>query len=201
MNEDLYDLAGGILFVSAKRVHARYKDFVDLGDVQQEGWIWVLKHGPKVREWLGEDSQDPRWGANKLGLSLRREMERFCRREKATITGYKPEDEFYYNTGIVDQVLTLIYQPSSGSRAPDESKGRKPSQPSEGGNLSAMLADVAAAVDTLDQPSKDLIVYKYFANWSNAKIARNLGIKDETAAIRLRSVLDRIVDELGGEKP
>lgn len=194
----------GIVSSVARQLKSRYYDFVDREDVEQELWVWLLEHGDKVSVW-DEQYESPRTVERLIARSLRNAGEKFCRREKATKTGYEPEDEFFYSISMVADLLQLYFDPEymfPGSIQYGESGSGKP--PQEGGNLQAMVADVGRAYEALSEHDQWLLALVYEGPDRKDGItflSVEWGVSYDAADKRIRRVLGRLRKNLGGPRP
>ena len=201
IHPDAFDIAA----VAARQVARRYRNRVDLEDVRSECHLWLTKHPHKVEEWLSDDLEaaDRKAGAAKLALSLRRAADRWCRKEKAVRSGYRPGDEFFYTPSMVQELLPAAFnhdQWSLAAAVEDDGPKRK-TQPSEGGNVMAMLSDVRTALRQLEPDEKILMWELHHRRLTQKELAGKYGIAESTMSERLGRIYERMVDLLGGASP
>lgn len=89
--------------------------------------------------------------ARKLQRALRKSAESVARRAKAAATGYRPEDEYYYSTAVIDRLLPYALDPEATpppTLADEMQINRSHSGKAEGyGGWEAAVADIRSAVD------------------------------------------------------
>ena len=77
----------------------RYRTYVEKGDLTQEAWAFVLSRAEQFNELLSVDSElQQKWNEKKIAWQIRRNLERYARKEKASKSGYQINDEAYYDT-------------------------------------------------------------------------------------------------------
>lgn len=199
-------MVDSVVYSVAKQLRGKYRGYVELDDVAQELWIWVITHTAKLDEWMEE--HHPKSVQRLLAKSLRNHGEKFCRREKAGTVGYDPiEDEFFYSLGMVTDMLTLYFDPEW--REPKgvnyETLAAPSGGSSDGMNLVAMVADVGKAYERLSRADQSLLRDIYGSGDPHDNIAAlaldSGGITYNAADHRVRRVLGRIRAQLGGPRP
>jgi hypothetical protein len=194
---EAFDMCRSSAWTAAKR----WGRHADRDDIQQELAVWCLRHPHKIEEWLSGTDDERKRGQGKLGLTLRREADKYVRREKASAAGYSVDDEFFYNTGIVDAVLPGVLEDDwTEPPAPEDSGGRGSTPISERGNWQVMCADVNSVLTTLPVVLRTAVDARYGALDVEAACAltatdpRGLELLAERA-------LNLIVERLGGKDP
>lgn len=166
---------------TAVRMSGKYRDFTETADVEQELLAWMLGKDEKLRQWRAEDG-----GWRALNASLYREARRFCEKEKALSSGYKPEDQAHYSRGIVHELLPSALMPDGEWAFDDSIDGRPDSVAAN------MVIDVRDGLSKL--PAKDARVLAIAVDneWDFPYMAVELGCT--AAAARMRA--DRAVRKL-----
>lgn len=188
---------------ATKILFARYRDYVEYADVQQELYLWLLSHYDRAERW--RERYETRHAERTLVKALRNAGERYCRNEKAEATGYETEDEFFYSIPMVADLLQLYFDNDwmiPNGLEVTKTSGGKPA--SEGGNLMAMVADVGRAYEALPTSDKDLLSEIYNTKYVPDAIAARAiewGITYSAANSRIRRVLGRLRAGLGGPSP
>jgi hypothetical protein len=78
----------------------------------------------------------------------------------------------------------------------------KPSAPSEGGNLMAMMAEVKAGFIKLSTEDKNILYQKHANSMSYGAIAEELALpSDDAARMRHKRAIKRLITRLGGFRP
>lgn len=189
---------------ASKILKAKYRQYVEYADVQQECLLWLVKNYRKVEGW--REAYEERHAERMVVKALRNAGERYCREEKAQKVGYSTEDEFFYSIATVANLLEVYFDhewmtppgiqlgvPASGTPA------------SDGNNLAAMIADVGRAYEALPAPDRALLyrIYGDAANVSDAIALEALewGCTQSAAYSRIRRVVGRLRALLGGPSP
>lgn len=98
--------------------------------------------------------------------------------------GYDPNDQFYYSTGLVRELIPLAV---AGPELPAPGITDRPTtqgDPAEGGNMLAMMLDVRSAIEKLPGLARLTIAN---AILSGVDVPKH--------------VINQIIDLLGGERP
>lgn len=184
---------------TAARYARRYR-LVERDDIAQELRLWWLTNQRAVARYTREEEPQPA----KLAKALNRAAERYCRQIKAQSVGYRVEDEFFYNAGLVRELLPMVWKPELviQDTQPDEGGRVKSGKPAnEGNNLLAMVADVSRAFDAITDDHRRILFAVYFFGETNEHIADRLVISVPAVKMRVQRAVDALVDELGGRSP
>lgn len=200
------DVTAAVASVS-KRLRARYRNYVEYEDVQQELYYWYLKRGHrKLAQWE-EEYDHPKSVQRLLSKALWNAGDKYCRAEKAAAVGYEEDDEFFYTIPMVADMLTLHFDPEwmypTNTVDDNGSSNKKP--PQEGWNLQAMVADVGRAYQSLPDADRELLAFVYDGSRvprdAIAWLSLDWKITHNAADHRVRRVLGRIRAKLGGPRP
>lgn len=144
---------------AATRSHAAQRGFVELEDLQQEGYLYVAENLARVNEYV----ENGREGENILTTILYRAMHRYTMRQRYERDGTKPGDYFTYQYEVIRELLpeALDTDLSFTSSTSDLSGVRSGKAPNEGGDRLAMLADVRAALSALQPTEQNLLRAKF----------------------------------------
>ena len=194
---DGFDIAQDVAAHAARAVHKKYHTYFDVADVRQELIVWILNHENKVEEFLADNE----FGIKKLGKTLRRQADKYCRRAKAQAIGYHLEDEAYYPPIALATLLPYVWGDVEQVQIAQEQRVSGGSNPAEGGNMFAQLFDIRRALDKLDPQDRLLLQMKYYEELTFAEIATVLGVSDTTAHRKHDGALRRISEALGGDNP
>ena len=189
--------------------HRRYRQYVEKGDLLQEAWAFVLSRAESFNESLSDDNEVQRkWNEKRIGWQIKRNLERYSRKEKAAKSGYQIADEAYYDTVTIAQLLPFVIKSFVNDTALEQSQilindgtPRKPSAPAEGGNLLAMLVDIKKAYEKLDKDDQELLRLRYHDNLTLQHIAEYFECHPSTADRRSNQALRRLQNNIGGESP
>ena len=190
-------------------VHRRYRKYVDRTDLTQEAYAWLMTRVVYFNGLLEEESESIRLAnQRRIGWQMKRAIERYARKEKATRSGYQTNDESFYDTVTIARLLPYIIASIVNDTAIEQAQNlindgtpRKPAAPAEGGNLLAILIDLKKAYLKLEQEDKTILQMRYHDNFTLSQIAQYLECAISTADRRSTSALRRLQDKLGGETP
>jgi DNA-directed RNA polymerase specialized sigma24 family protein len=183
----------------ADEYHKKYT-MVEREDIKQSLYEWFVSHPRKLSEWekLGNRSAQ-----NLLYRSLRNQALDYCQLWKSKSIGYELSDLFYYEADVIEALLPAILR-GDIAEAPKLNLGMpgRPSAPSEGGNLMAMMAEIKVAYDTLNKEDKSILFLKYANSLDYSSIATELQLSsDDAARMRHNRAIKKIINRLGGYRP
>ena len=190
-------------------IHRRFRAYTERGDLLQEAWAFVLSRAEHFNEVLSEENEVQRkWNEKKIAWQIRRALERYARKEKASKSGYQLNDEAYYDTVTIAQLLPFVIKSFISETALEQSQilindgtPRKPSAPAEGGNLLAMLVDIKKAYEKLDKYDQDILRLRYHDNLTLQIISEYLECAISTVDRRCTQALRKLQNNIGGESP
>jgi len=190
-------------------IHRRFRAYTERGDLLQEAWAFVLSRAEHFNEVLSEENEVQRkWNEKKIAWQMRRALERYARKEKASKSGYQLNDEAYYDTVTIAQLLPFVIKSFISDTALEQSQilindgtPRKPSAPAEGGNLLAMLVDIKKAYEKLDKYDQDILRLRYHDNLTLQIISEYLECAISTVDRRCTQALRKLQNNIGGDSP
>ena len=190
-------------------IHRRFRAYTERGDLLQEAWAFVLSRAEHFNEVLSEENEVQRkWNEKKIAWQIRRSLERYARKEKASKSGYQLNDEAYYDTVTIAQLLPFVIKSFISETALEQSQilindgtPKKPSAPAEGGNLLAMLVDIKKAYEKLDKYDQDILRLRYHDNLTLQIISEYLECAISTVDRRCTQALRKLQNNVGGESP
>jgi len=205
LHPTLDDLVPSVVYT----IHRKYRQWVEKGDLTQEAWAFVLSRADQFNELLSDESDIQRkWNEKKIAWQIRRTLERYARKEKAAKSGYQVNDETYYDTVTIAQLLPFVIKSFVLDTALEQSQvlvndgtPKKPSAPAEGGNLLAMLVDIKKGYEKLDKEEQDILRLRYYENHTLQQLAEYLECHFSTADRRCQSALRKLQNEIGGDSP
>jgi DNA-directed RNA polymerase specialized sigma24 family protein len=144
----------------------------------------------------------------RIAWQMKRAGERYARKEKAAKSGYQTNDESYYESATLGQLLpfviasiidgTVLEQAQEMIR---DGQPKGSSSPAEGGNLLANLIDIKRGYLKLDQEDQSLLRMRHHESFTLQQIAQVLECAISTADRRCSQALRRLQDNLGGVSP
>jgi RNA polymerase sigma factor (sigma-70 family) len=205
INPTVYDLVPSV----ARTIHRRFSNWVELQDVNQECYHWVISRANWINEMLGvEDLDQRKHNEQRIAYQMRRAAERYSRKEKAIKSGYHITDEAYYESATIAQLLpfviasvvdgTVLEQAQEMIR---DGQPKGSSSPSEGGNLLATLIDIKKKYLKLEERDRNILALRYHENLTLAQIAAIQECAVSTADKRCQASLRKLLQSLGGESP
>ena len=205
IHPSIYDIAPSVASV----VHKRYNQWVEREDVLQECYSWAISRTGWIKNELDvEDTKQRIHNEKRVAWQMLRNAERYCRKEKATKSGYNITDEAYYESATLGQLLPfVIASVVDGTvleQAQEMIRDGQPkgySSPSEGGNLLAALLDIKKCFIKLEEYDKKLLTYRYYDNYTLAQVAQVLECAVSTADRRVSNSMRKLQDLLGGVSP
>ena len=190
-------------------IHRRFRAHTEKADLLQEAWAFVLSRADHFNQMLSDESEVQRkWNEKKVVWQIRRHLERYARREKAARSGYHLNDEAYYDTVTISQLLPFVIKSAINNTSLEQSQilvndgtPRKPSAPAEGGNLLATLIDIKRSYESLDEDDKNILRLRYHENYTLQQLSEATECAVSTADRRCTNALRKILNFMGGESP
>ncbi len=187
----------------ARKVHRRYHTYFDVSDVSQELTVWIVKRQDKIAEWLEHplDSEEYKLGVKKLGKTLTRHADKYCRRAKAQKLGYELRDEQFYDEITLSELLPFVWSDVVSTTDASKPKVSGGGNPAEGGNYVVQLFDIRRCLNKLSEMDRDVLELRYADQLSFGALAQELACSETTAHRKVDGALRRLTNELGGPNP
>jgi len=190
-------------------VHRRYRKYVDRDDLTQEAYAWLMTRASYFNGLLEEENEAVRLAnQRRIGWQMKRAIERYARKEKATRSGYQTNDESFYDVVTIAQLLPYVIASVVNDTAIEQAQNlvndgtpRKPSAPSEGGNLLATLIDIKKSYELLDEDEQKILRLRYHDNYTLQQLSEVLECAISTADRRCGNALRKLLNFMGGESP
>jgi RNA polymerase sigma factor (sigma-70 family) len=201
----IYELAPSVAYA----VHRRYKHWVEREDITQECIAWGVTRNAYITEQMSvEDPKQLEHNQSRIAWQMKRAVERYARKEKANKSGYQINDEVYYQTFTLGQLLPFVIASvidgtvlEQVQEMINDGQPRGSSSPAEGGNLLISLIDIKKCFLKLDQQDQAVLRMRHYENATLQQIAQFLECAVSTADRRCTNSLRRLQEELGGETP
>lgn len=182
----------------------KYSGYVEADDIRSDLIEWGYHNHRRVDEWLSVE--DPKvlktniWIMNKR---MHKQGERFCRKMKAQSLGYHHTDEWFFNKGIIRELLPIVFDGSWRETLRGEPEGgrKPPREPSTGNNLPAMAIDILKAIPKLSTDQQAALQLLYVHEMPEELAAIDLQITVHALKARVDRAIERIIDLTGGETP
>ena len=190
-------------------VHRRYRKYVDRADLVQEAYAWLMTRVVYFNGLLEEENETVRLAnQRRIGWQMKRAIERYARKEKATRSGYQTNDESFYDVITIAQLLPYVIASVVNDTAIEQAQNlvndgtpRKPSAPAEGGNLLATLIDIKKSYELLDEDEQKILRLRYHENYTLQQLSEVLECAISTADRRCGNALRKLLNFMGGESP
>lgn len=205
LHPQLDDLVPSVVTI----VHRRYRKYVDRADLTQEAYAWVMARVVYFNGLLEDDNDAVRLiNQKRIAFQMRRAIERYARKEKAARSGYQTNDESFYDTVTIAQLLPYVIASVVNDTAIEQAQNlindgtpRKPAAPAEGGNLLATLIDIKRSYESLDEDDKNILRLRYHENYTLQQLSEATECAVSTADRRCTNALRKILNFMGGESP
>ena len=182
----------------ASEYHLKFK--IDIQDIKQNLYQWFVEHPNKLDTWEAIGEKDAK---NLIYRSLRNQALDYCQAWKAKTGGYETSDLFFYQADMIEALLpsvlrgeiNLAHKLNLGGTA-------RPSAPSEGGNLMAMMVEIDAGFWKLGKEDRKLLFLRYSENMDFQGIAIEMKLPSEdTARMRNKRAIRKLINKIGGFRP
>ena len=173
---------------------------IDIKDIRQNLYQWFVEHPNKLDTWEAIGEKDAK---NLIYRSLRNQALDYCQAWKAKTGGYETSDLFFYQADMIEALLpsvlrgeiNLAHKLNLGGTA-------RPSAPSEGGNLMAMMIEIDAGFWKLSKEDRKLLFLRYSESMDFQAIADEMKLPSEdTARMRNKRAIKKLINKVGGFKP
>ena len=201
----IYDLVPSV----ANTIYRRYNKHVEKDDIKQELMAWAMTRAADHTEDLMEPIEERRrHNEQRIAWQMRRVAERYARKEKASKSGYQTNDEAYYESATLGQLLPFVIASiidgtvlEQAQEMINDGQPKGSSSPAEGGNLLANLIDIKKGFLQLEQDDQSLLRMRHHEGFTLQQIAQVLECAISTADRRCYKSLRRLQDNLGGISP
>jgi DNA-directed RNA polymerase specialized sigma24 family protein len=173
---------------------------IDIQDIKQNLYQWFVEHPNKLDTWEAIGEKDAK---NLIYRSLRNQALDYCQAWKAKTGGYETSDLFFYQADMIEALLpsvlrgeiNLAHKLNLGGTA-------RPSAPSEGGNMMAMMIEIDAGFWKLSKEDRKLLFLRYAESMDFQAIADEMKLPSEdTARMRNKRAIKKLINKIGGFKP
>jgi DNA-directed RNA polymerase specialized sigma24 family protein len=173
---------------------------IEAEDIRQCLYKWFVEHPNKLDTWEAIGLKDAK---NLIYRSLRNEALDYCQRWKAKSGGYEVSDVFYYEADMVEALLPMVLRAEWGvTHKLNLGRPGRPSAPSEGGNLMAMMIEVDYGYYKLSKEDRKLLFLRYAEGLDFGVIAEDMELgSEDTARMRHKRAIKKLINKIGGFKP
>ena len=173
---------------------------IDAEDIRQVLFQWFVEHPNKLDTWEAIGEKDAK---NLIYRSLRNQALDYCQAWKAKSGGYETSDLFYYEGDMVEALLPSVIRGEMNiTQKLNLAGGGRPSAPSEGGNLMAMMIEIDAGYWKLPKDDRKLLFLRYAETMDFGEIATEMELgSEDTARMRHKRAIRKLINKIGGFKP
>jgi len=173
---------------------------IDTADIRQSLYQWFVEHPNKLDTWEAIGEKDAK---NLIYRSLRNQALDYCQHWKAKSGGYETSDLFFYEADMVEALLPSVLRGEINlSQKLDLAGGGRPTAPSEGGNLMAMMIEIDAGYWKLHKDDRKLLFLRYAESMDFGDIAGEMKLgSEDTARMRHKRAIRKLINKIGGFKP
>jgi hypothetical protein len=101
----IYDLVPSV----ANTIHRRYNKHVEKDDIKQELMAWAMTRvEDHIIDLMEPIEERRRHNEQRIAWQMKRAGERYARKEKAAKSGYQTNDEAYYESATLGQLLPFV---------------------------------------------------------------------------------------------
>ncbi len=123
MTNQLHPILDDLVPSVVTTIYRRFRTYTERGDLLQEAWAFVLSRAEHFNDVLSEENEVQRkWNEKKIAWQIRRALERYARKEKASKSGYQLNDEAYYDTVTIAQLLPFVIKSFISETALEQSQ-------------------------------------------------------------------------------
>jgi len=182
----------------AAEYHKKFN--IDIEDIRQVLFQWFVEHPNKLNTWEAIGDKDAK---NLIYRSLRNQALDYCQAWKAKSGGYETSDLFFYEADMVEALLPSVIRGEMNiTQKLNLAGGGRPSAPSEGGNLMAMMIEIDAGFWKLQKDDRKLLFLRYAETMDFGDIAQEMQLgSEDTARMRHKRAIRKLINKIGGFKP
>ena len=182
----------------ASEYHNKFN--LETEDIRQSLYQWFVEHPNKLNTWEEIGEKDAK---NLIYRSLRNQALDYCQHWKAKSGGYETSDLFFYESDMVEALLPSVLRGEINlTQKLDLAGSGRPSAPSEGGNLMAMMIEIDAGFWKLHKEDRKLLFLRYAEAMDFSDISQEMQLASEdTARMRNKRAIRKLINKIGGFKP
>lgn len=214
----LAEFLGDMVKRAAKAGNRRFP-LVSADDFEQAMWERILAAPDKYRQLWTDEREGAIWAELKRAATrLGSEDDRYRRTQKALTEGYKPDDEQFYSTSVLSQLMPALIEAEFDPAQAVEKAAQQTDaagihihndDPEASGNYMVILIDVAGAYRELSKGDQKLLRLYYGCNqddtsegrWQRTQLANSMGITLSALQGRVYRAVGKLQLLLGGKDP
>jgi hypothetical protein len=173
---------------------------IERDDLWQELMLWWYSKQQVVAKALEPEGKKDK-GRN-IGRRLNDIANAYCRKEKASRSGYRPEDEAFYTPTMLRELLPFVFSYDYWTDPPQRDGERRGTKlASEGNEYLAQLCDISFSFEMLPADAQALLRAHFYEGYSLRELAGRYREPYTTVTSRIDRALRRMTDILGGVRP
>jgi len=175
---------------------SQFPTYVNRDDVESALYVWAYERRGAITEIMADTEA---WEARLYQWISKTAMD-YALKEDAAVHGYSEDDTFVYTIEQLKSLLEQVWDHEDwqsfgvfGEAGMPHAKGLV----NQTGDRLAMLADVSAGLDRLDERHYNVLVWRYKYHHTLAELGEDLEVAKSTAQSRHDSALKALRKELG----
>ena len=188
-----------IVRAAVKRASEHHWRDMSREDMSQEAWLWIYEHPNRVER----EDVDTELLAYGLIREVGSHVGAIAQKERAHRLGYEASDQYAYGRAQIALALPAVVSGTTEPPAWAQQEIAQRTDPSEGGNWLALLADMTRAWEKsgLTEQQRELLTDYYCEDMTQEEIADMLNVTHQTVSNRLKAATRKLIDYLGGPAP
>lgn len=179
---------------AAVNTATKWPSYVSKEDIQQEIWMWVYQNqnsietARKAGDWEG-----------KVYSTMTKVASAAASTEDQQTNGYSKEDTYTYSVAVIEALLESVFEyedwQSFGTFGDGQPHAK--GQVNETGDLTAMLADVKAALAEIDKKHREVLFYRFQMGYTHEQYGELKGVGKNAANMRHKRAVKALQEALG----
>jgi DNA-directed RNA polymerase specialized sigma24 family protein len=179
---------------AASATAAKWPSYVSAEDVAQELWLWVYENENSVE--AARKAGD--WEAKVYSTMLKVASSAASSEDQQT-NGYSKEDTYTYSVAVIETLLESVFQyedwQSFGTFGDGQPHAK--GQVNETGDMTAMLADVKAAMAEIKKEYREVLFYRHCIALPFFDVGEKIGASEGAAERRHKRAIKALQGVLG----
>lgn len=201
MTAEDYEVLEPIVAVTSHKLARRFRDYTSASDISQEMWAWLLGNKKRYRFAVECEEEEQKLQLKFLEKNLARFGERWCRQEKAKVSGYRWTDEYFYTEATLAALIEVRQNGLASMADKPQDQIKRKRLLNEGNELEAMKADLESALLVLKPEEKALVLRMHGEKLSASELAVELGVSRQAVDSRVKRIMEKMIESLGGPSP
>lgn len=179
---------------AASATAGKWPSYVSSEDVAQELWLWVYENQNSVE--TARKAGD--WEA-KVYSTMLKVASSAASKEDGQTNGYSKEDTYVYSVAVIETLLESVFEyedwQSFGTFGDGQPHAK--GQVNETGDMTAMLADVKAAMAEIKKEYREVLYRRHYLPGEDQQHADEMGITRNAFSSRHRRAIKALQGALG----